>query len=832
MRRRRQRGSALIVLTLTTTALVGIASAALDGGRDQSVRVHSQYVADAAGLSAARIWRSEASGPPPASGPPAYSNAAPDGAVLTAQEIASVNGFVTNGSDACVISAPPNLQVAFFDVDPGAGCTTAAPAGWSTEVEVSIPPLMTPLPASCVPAYRCVEVDISSNVANLLAGALGMSRTLVRTSSVADALLPPPLPPGFAVDATENPGLFNSGILTTRAQYGSPCVNCPALWNAGVEAQIGGFDWSMAQSADQGAAAAHGAIVASAGSRTELCDTYQANAAATCSAGLGPAGMAYSPSGLDQAYCGAGPPFVCLNTIATGTGTFQAGGLMPYSAAAAAPAPAAPVTSGLPNCVSLLLNGGTVTSGLGAGHDPACEPPAATPYTIEPGVYSWIAINHGAYTFAPGVYDITGSAPVNTLACPPPLLGGCVAVTSNGIDHSTESASDFDLCTALSVTGCPLMSAGVWIGQGTERAAGAGSTAVPGCGGSAATSLPGGGDTTRVFGRGVSFVFEPASPGFVSTDEIGGISLSAPPLGTTPAATAGVPVLFYVKNQGGWVHLGGPSYSGVPQPGNANGFRGIVYVAHDAPLSGIVGGGVELDPGLAETDQPFAPGTTNIHAYHPALYGQIIADTVIFFGHSGYAVDFQQGWGIPLPPASASAGTDPYLVQEVSLENNPAAGTTELQLVYSGTTALDGYTAMVAVNGTAAYPSAGVWSSPGPPPPPLNNPSDGTPEDPPPLVPAGWTETAGTDADGLTTYSRSPAAGQTVLIGGDWVFGHQLSYASALPVGTGALISDTIGIIPGSTVNWFVSDGTTTSLSPACGNTDAGVAPPAPYLVA
>src|SRR5678809_1330920 len=62
-------------------------------------------------------------------------------------------------------------------------------------------------------------------------------------------------------------------------------------------------------------------------------------------------------------------------------------------------------TSGLKNCGALVLNGNQVYG--------PCENPQEL-YTIQPGRYSYIVINHGTYEFESGLYDITDSAPVNT----------------------------------------------------------------------------------------------------------------------------------------------------------------------------------------------------------------------------------------------------------------------------------------------------------------------------------------------------------------------------------------------------------------------------------
>src|SRR4029077_8150212 len=116
----------------------------------------------------------------------------------------------------------------------------------------------------------------------------------------------------------------------------------------------------------------------------------------------------------------------------------------------------------------------------------------------KPGIYRYIVINHGTYEFDPGLYDITGLAPVNTAAS--------AGYTANGIDHSRETATDFDLCTGGQPNSCPGLTAGIWIGH-RGGAVGAdvpppSGTCVGSVGGG---SSGGGGDATVVSASGAVF---------------------------------------------------------------------------------------------------------------------------------------------------------------------------------------------------------------------------------------------------------------------------------------------------------------------------------------
>ena len=162
-----------------------------------------------------------------------------------------------------------------------------------------------------------------------------------------------------------------------------------------------------------------------------------------------------------------------------------------------------------------------------AGPCTARAPTRREPYLIGNGVYDYIVINHGDYEFGPGLYDITGLAPVNT----------ATSGFANGIDHSQETAAaDFDLCTGRTVTSCPTLTAGIWIGHGSLSYS-AYQGPVPGsCTNGVAGSGGGGGDTTVISGSGVVFRFEGSSGGFVSTNEVQGLSLAGAGVGSLTVA--------------------------------------------------------------------------------------------------------------------------------------------------------------------------------------------------------------------------------------------------------------------------------------------------------
>lgn len=492
------------------------------------------------------------------------------------------------------------------------------------------------------------------------------------------------------------------------------------------------------------------------------------------------------------------------------------------------------------SCGGLILNGDPITAANNPpvffswdgvqGHAPvatappaACVPNSREQFTIMPGQYQFIVINFGQYEFEGGFYDITGNAPVNTLA-----LSG--AVEPNGIDHSQEQSvgatnatppnvnKDWDLCmpaTNNTVTGCT-ETAGVWIGQGNggwKFGAAVASTGTSCSGGTyVGGTVGGGGKNTNITGTAVSFRFESTSNGFVSTSEVSNIALGAPAVGALPSI-GGDPILFDIEKPTGYVHLdsnGGHQGSGA--------FSGMIYQTANA-----TGGGVEIDPGL---------GSSGSDA---TLTGQVIAYRLSLFGaggggpQGGYAIDFSEWWGTGTSGPAGAGNNESSLI---TVPNNALTagdrsghntGTLEtLYLQYNDEWMLDAYDVSVVVdNLTTYYFSTGLWtlhppnssSTPAKPWPPQNgytpsdaNPMFGTSGETSPAVTSytGGTYTTGTAYyDGMTlpspaysfpsgpgskpneiTYDTDPTKSDdtTFDISGDWSWGNQSNIS--LPGGT------------------------------------------------
>jgi hypothetical protein len=492
---------------------------------------------------------------------------------------------------------------------------------------------------------------------------------------------------------------------------------------------------------------------------TTFCDPYNG---ATCPSGsaVGGQGFAIAP----------GSPLFCTGFSsgsangATGCSTGSQTGLSTVAGNETAYSPRAwTATFNFtgPDCGSLVLNGGPVRPS-----NAACNSTAAEPYTILPGRYSYIVINHGKYDFEAGLYDITGTVP--------PSL----------ISHGRETTADFDLCGAT----CPNLTAGIWIGHGSNPYTAGTSGSGSACSGNSVQG--GGGDSTIVTGSGVSFRFESSSAGFVSTHEVSRINLSAPGLGAA-AGTAGVPILFDMEN---------PNFIHLDAGGGGSHFTGIVY---QSPFAGA--GGVEINPGLGQ-------GTS-------ALSGQVLANSFTTFGTSGKAIDFSQGFGAS-SPIIATGNAENQIIPPggITLRAGPTAGTEQLVILYVDEWALNAYDAYVRINnGSPQFFSKGIWQvTPGPndqlPP----NPNGGGPSDvasasayPSTSQPGSTNYTAATDVNGLPDWTYRFSNGSTFEVDGNWTWGHESNIPGAQSNwtnngGNNATLTYTFPTPPGTSVNVVV----------------------------
>jgi hypothetical protein len=403
-------------------------------------------------------------------------------------------------------------------------------------------------------------------------------------------------------------------------------------------------------------------------------------------------------------------------------------------------------TTGLTNCGGLILNGGVVT---GPCADPTQE------YVINPGIYSYIVINHGAYEFAAGLFDITGKAPVNTLTA-----GSYLA---NGIDHKNETAAgDFDLCTTGTANGCPTLTAGVWIGHG-GGGFGAYVNPVPAvCNSNSAGTDGGGGDATVVSASGSVFRLESTSGGFVSTNEVTSLALAGADIGGLDAVN-GTPLLIDEENNS-FIHIDAttPGFGS----GTTNTISGIVYQTANA-----TGGGFEIDLGMNGTSQT-------------PLAGQVLAYTFTTFGGSGQ-MDFSGGYGTASVPTIQTSGkSEPSIISSVSL--TAAVGLSNystLTVNYTDEWMMDGFDTYVKVNNSSPiFFSQGIWTTtPGPTdplPPPTNNPGDQNPAYHSAGNPGSYTISGSDPTD--WTFAIPNSNGSTIETKGSWSWGHQTDIPGAV----------------------------------------------------
>ncbi|MBV8195481.1 MAG: hypothetical protein JOY80_08120, partial [Candidatus Dormibacteraeota bacterium] len=426
------------------------------------------------------------------------------------------------------------------------------------------------------------------------------------------------------------------------------------------------------------------------------------------------------------------------------------------------------------------------------GSSNACAPPTDG-YTIPPGRYTAIVINHGTYEFGPGVFYIDGTAPVDTQT-----IYNTGNYHSTGIDHSQEKSqvnnpqNELDLCPYQNnVQICSTLTAGVWIGHGQGWSAQA-QTLNGSCSGGGGGGASGGGDQTNISGSGVTFVMEPGSGGFVSTNEVQSINLNAPGYGTY-APDGSLPILFDEENSS-FIHLDANN-------SNSNGFGGIIYQTTSATA-----GGVELNPGLAGNQD--------------AVTGQILAYSLALFGHNGPAVDFQSGYGVVGNQISNSGSAED--VHDTHITNYPVNGEsppvsqadpnrpgyTEWIFRYLDEWALDAYNVNISINnGPAVYFSEGTWTSPNQGFTETNVPSDTYPINPRyqqtynsttlnPATPSTWSSSVASYSQGTTgigttgvpngnnetsTWDWAEKVKDPTLSGqydyievsGDWMWGHE-----------------------------------------------------------
>jgi hypothetical protein len=751
--RKPQGGQILPIAAAAFLVMCALAGLAIDTSRDYLAKRNAQNAADFATLAAAKQMTLSGN-----LGGPVASNSNTEKA---AHDYAASNGFGTIFSTGCDVSGPTSFTATWFDV---AGLACGATSGFNNKVTLNSPPVAlpgAPVPQACQGAgqFSCIQVVITARISQLFTTVLGISTAYVTVGATAQAVLPggsfsAPPPNAMIIyqpqtgcnPATQQCFDETKPVARTLLSCTGGANNCPTLWvRQGTAPKIYGYDGSVLTTpGDYTAVRSNGDVVIQ--DRTTICDPYNG---LTCAANtaVGPSGFAV-PAGA-KLYCTLIGGGGTSSTPCTTTGQSPLNEIDSNQAAWSNPAYWYPTvsTSGLTNCGSLVLNGQAM-------YGPCSN--AQEPYLIGPGVYSSIVINHGNYEFGSGLYDITGKAPVNTATG--------AGYSANGIDHSLENASDFDLCTGGQPNSCPTLTAGVWIGHGGGSFA-AYQGPIPGsCTNGVAGSGGGGGDQTVISGSGVVFRFESGSGGFVSTHEVKGLTLAGAGVGSL-ASVGGSPLLFDMENSS-FIHLDSSQPgSGVPP----NTTSGIIYQTPNA-----TGGGVEFNPSMA--------GSNVSGQKLPAIQGQILAYTVTIFGATGGALDFRTGYGGGSVPGIGTSGrNENSIITSVTLTAG-APGYSVLTVNYADEWAMDAYDVYVKVNnGTPQFFSQGIWNTPpaagSPLPPPTNNPGDSNPAYPDPAVPGSYTINGGAFND--WTYTIPGGNGATIEATGNWTWGHENTIPNA-----------------------------------------------------
>lgn len=771
-RSRRQAGQVLPIAVVIFVVLCAIAGLAIDGSRDYLIKRNAQNAADFAALAAAKqlalsgnLNQVVTSGSTP---------------VLAAHDFAANNGFGTIYSTGCDVTSGGAFTATWFDQ---AGVPCGATSGFTNKVSVHSPAIDipgSPAPPICLGAsqYSCLQVTITTQVAQLFASVLGIPTAYVTVGGTAHATLPGVLyntpPPNALVlyepysgcDRTSQ--CFSAASPASRANLiCDSAANCPTFWvRPGASINVYGYDGAVLTPAvDKTTLQSNGAMVVQ--SRTTICDPYNS---AVCAPNTVVGTNGFAVAGGAPVYCsiyGAGA--TGNSTPCTTTGQTGLQELDARQTSFASPSYWTPSvsTSGLLNCGALILNGGPVTG--------SCAK-ASEPYLITPGVYQYIVINHGMYEFDPGLYDITGSAPVNTATG--------AGYLANGIDHSLETAADFDLCTGGLPNSCPALTAGIWIGHGGGSYGALVAPVAGTCLGAGSGSSGGGGDATIISASGVVFRHEAAAGGFVSTNEVQGLRLAGAGVGSLPAV-GGSPLLF--DNEGNtFVHLDA-------RASKRNGIQGLLYQRASATA-----GGFELNPGLASS--PTA-----------ALTGQVLGYSFTTFGTSG-TMDFRNGYGAGAVGGIATSGrNETSLISTVTLTAG-SPGFSVLTVNYTDEWAMDGYNAYIKVNnGTPVFFSQGIWNPtplPGDPqPPPFNNPGDQFPAYTNPAAPGPYVVNPLDPTD--WTYSIPASGNSSFELKGDWTWGHQSDIPGAV---SGNYSAQAIYTFPTPNGNYvaitmFVTDG-------------------------
>jgi len=799
-------GQAILVMALGMVVLVAIAGLAIDSSNLYLTRRQAQNATDFAALAAGKQLAAATFtlAAPPASGDPS---------VMAAHDFASLNGFPTVYSTSCDAATSSTFAATWFDA---AGPSCGATAGFKTKVQVNVPAVAAnglPVPDTCTGAARfsCFQVTVTQRVDTFFERTFGIVNTyftvsavVLTTPAIQGYTLPPPVAvylyqPQSGCQQGQQQCFDESQAASRTLLSCAGSSNCPTFWVVnGTAPSFNGTDGgsSIPVAGDMPTLQSNGDMVIQ--DKTVFCDPYNG---ATCSGSNAVGTKGFALASGSKLYCSGftagGTRNGLIDCTTTGqSGLKQVAGKETTFTSLGSWNPSID-TSALPDCGALILNGKPVSNSFTMSAAAECSS-ATEPYVIMPGRYRYIVVNHGTYEFESGLYDLTSTAPVNT------QTGG--SYFANGIDHKNErNADDWDLCNGGQSNSCQSLTSAVWIGHGggsygayDDGQSGSGTCAVGGGG-----TTGGGGDGTTISGSGVTFRFESTAGGFVSTNEVRGISLSAPGVGAL-TSVGGAPILFDLENNS-FIHLDGPS-SGEDHQNSVSQFSGLIFQKRTA-----TGGGVELNPGLT-SDKKTA-----------AVAGQIFAYSLTTFGSSGAAVDFTDDYGGMSQPTVGTSGkaemslvSSSALTQAVDATGTVIPGYETLTVNYTDEWALDAYAVYLKVNNAQpVFFSQGIWN-----PVPAGGsslpPAGNTPGDNHPAragaPPAGYTvktdPITGQQTDWTITVG-SGATAATFEVYGNWTWGHERDIAGATTKNNKAILKYTFPTPAGTAVNItiFLTDG-------------------------
>ena len=394
-RHQRQAGQTAVIVALIFVVLIAFAGLAIDGGHVYLVNRRAQNATDVAALAAAGQLANAGSF---LSGPPTSFS---DPALKAAHDLAYANGFPTNFDGACTTSNGTSLTASWYA---GGSCGSTT---YDTRVTVNSPPQGQMSRACQTAPYNCLQVVISQKIQNYLMGVLGVPITYSTTTAVAYAQppqnsynVPPPTAlnlyePGAGCSGTQ---CFNTGAAPSRTKLSCVGGNCPTFWSRpGTRPVIAGIDGRANNGPNSTAVQSNGAMLIQ--DVTTFCDPY---GGLTCNSGSAVGSQGFAIQGSSPLFCtgfsaGSANGYTsCAPGSQTGLSSVAANETA-YSSRGWSPV----VNVSGTDCGSLVLNGGPVRPS-----NSACNPPASEQYTIMPGRYSSIVINHGKYDFEAGLYDI------------------------------------------------------------------------------------------------------------------------------------------------------------------------------------------------------------------------------------------------------------------------------------------------------------------------------------------------------------------------------------------------------------------------------------------